>query len=285
MWWRGILRGFDSVKEVRVAEICSKLIHSNLYILLLSSRGTKKHFKLDANFPARLVTSGFGVTMNFLLSFLEDYSKCDLSVPTDRAVALSGLVDRISKSTGCRESYGIFGFYIHRNLLWRRSSLDKTERIKYESHKVPSWSWMAYPGGIEFMKSNYSDFQVFKNLWFAKEDKRALITNVWKFGDCYFKEEEEEAEMETKRQILYSRGMEIGWIMYDIKDGKNGKDLRRERSVVVGRTPLRDMSDDLKYHILIVRQRKGARNEYERVGIGEVQQGYVSRQQSDVRIL
>jgi hypothetical protein len=85
----------------------------------------------------------------------------------------------------------------------------------------------------------------------------------------------------TRRQILESCGMEIGWIMYDIEDEK---DIGQTQSVVVGRT--RQKSNELdsrEYHILLVRRRREI--EYERVGVGMVQQGYLLRQQLEVRIL
>jgi hypothetical protein len=75
--------------------------------------------------------------------------------------------------------------------------------------------------------------------------------------------------------------MEIGWIMYDIEDEK---DIGQTQSVVVGRT--RQKSNELdsrEYHILLVRRRREI--EYERVGVGMVQQGYLLRQQLEVRIL
>jgi hypothetical protein len=143
---------------------------------------------------------------------------------------------------------------------------------------------MAYTGGIEFTDILYSTLEVFTNLHFAEGDKIALITNIWEFVDCHLKGEEAESEA-THRQILDSRGTEIGRIIYDVEDGK---DLRWEQSVVVGTTHQVNRwessgSDNQEYHILIVRQ--GAENEYKRVGIGRVQQSYISRQQPDVCIL
>jgi hypothetical protein len=264
---------------VRAVGTSSKLICSNLDILLLSSEG-KKRFKLDPEFPSLHLLSNLNKATFILQSILEDYSKRYLSEPTDRVVALSGLAARVANVLECEELYGIFDLYLHRNLLWRRSSLDKMKRIEYKSLEVPSWSWMAYTGGIKFIDVDYGTLEVFNNLRFAKGNKKALITNVWEFGDCHLKKEEA-----TRYQILDSCGTEIGWIMYDIEDGK---DLRLERSVVVGRTCQSDGSesnglDNRKYHILIVRQRAG--NEYERVGIGTVQHGYISQQQPDICIL
>jgi hypothetical protein len=49
----------------------------------------------------------------------------------------------------------------------------------------------------------------------------------------------------------------------------------------VGRTGSENQSE---YHMLIVRQRGGNKSEYKRVGIGMVQEGYISRQQANVRV-
>jgi hypothetical protein len=273
----------DSIEEVRAVGTSSKLICANLDILLLSSDGKKKHFKLDPKFPDLLLNSGFSSTMYFLQSFLVDYSNRGLSKETDRVVALSGLAARIARALGCHQSFGIFELYLHRNLLWRRS--DPMKRIEYEPSEVPSWSWMAYTGGIEFMDDAYGKLEVFKNLNFSKGDQKALVTNVWEFRNCNLKEEAKLGA--TRRQILESSEKEIGWIMYDVE---GEKDLRRRQSVVIGRTCQRDGPEsnglgNLEYHILLVRQRGENEYEYERVGIGMVQQGYLLRQQLEVRIL
>ncbi|CAI6088942.1 unnamed protein product [Clonostachys chloroleuca] len=161
---------------------------------LTSSNGKKTYFKLDPNFPDRLRTSGFRNTITFLQSFLEDYSKRGLSKSTDRAVAISGLAQRIERALSRQARYGVFEFFFHRSLLWQRSELEKTERIKYEeSDKVPSWSWMAYPGGIKFIEFEEVDcgkLDVFEKLKFDQEDKRALITDIWTFRDCHLNREE-----------------------------------------------------------------------------------------------
>jgi hypothetical protein len=250
------------------------MICSNSDILLLSSKGSKKHFKLDPKFPRLLFLSGFIDTMYFLQSLLEDYSKRGLSEPTDRAVALSGLGTRISTALDCKEIYGVFGLYLHRNLLWRRSDLQKMMKpIEYKTPKVPSWSWMAYEGGIQFLDIRFGGLDLFDNLRFAP-GRNALITNVWEFCGCYLNEAASET---TPRQILDSCGTERGWIIYDVEDGT---DLRLERSIVVGRTY---QSDKCHYHILTVRRQAG--NEYERTGIGMVQEGYISRQQPNICVL
>lgn len=206
-----------------------------------------------------------------------DYSNRKLSKPTDRAVALSGLAVRIAEALHCQERYGIFGLYLHRTLLWQRSSVPMM-RIEYGTREVPSWSWMAYTGGIGFIEDRFGDLEVFQNLRFAEGDRKALITDLWEFGDCHLKEEEAELEA-TSYKILDSGRMEIGWTKYDVKDGK---DRRLERCVIVGRSKS-NRSGHRNCYILVVRQT--AENEYSRAGTGMIQQSYISRQRSDVRII
>ncbi|RKK27411.1 hypothetical protein BFJ66_g16668 [Fusarium oxysporum f. sp. cepae] len=252
----------------------------------LKSSAGNKYFKLDPKFPDRLRTSGFHSTISFIQSFLEDYSKRGLSKPTDRAVAISGLAQRIERALSCEARYGVFEFFFHRNLLWQRSDLEKTERIKYEeSDKVPSWSWMAYPGGIkfiEFEEVGYGKLELFDKLKFDQEDKRALITDIWTFRDCHLNRKE---RSDTGRYEVLDSGEKVrGWAMYDVKHGEG---FDNERAVVIGRTSPEWRTERQEYYILVVRRKAGSKadNEYERVGLGRVQVGYLSRRQSGVRVM
>lgn len=245
-------------------------------ILPFRNEGSIKHFKLDPNFPNLLLSSGFQATLTFLEHLLKDYSKRAISEPTDRARALSGLAARIAKSLDCEERYGIFGLYLHRNLLWHRDGLkSKMERIEYESCDVPSWSWMACTGGIDFLNLEFGELDLFENL--RLDDKQTLTSNVWEFQDCHLKETEE-AELVARREILDSCDANKGWIVYDVEGGDK---FVSERGIVVGRT---GSEDQWEYYMLIVRQRDGKEGEYERVGIGKVQEGHIVRQPANIRV-
>jgi hypothetical protein len=151
-------------------------------------------------------------------------------------------------------------------------------RIPHKSGEVPSWSWMAYTGGIEFIEDEYGDLDVFQNLKFDEEDRKALTTDLWEFVDCHLKGEEEESGATSRKMLISLSGMEIGWIQYDVKDGQ---DLPLDGSAVVGRSKAKGRLDPQNCHILILRHR--VKNKYERVGFGMVQEGYVSRQRPSVR--
>jgi hypothetical protein len=55
-----------------------------------------RYFTLDPNFPSRLLRSGHNATINFVSFLFEEYSNRNLTFPTDRCVAISGLEKRIA---------------------------------------------------------------------------------------------------------------------------------------------------------------------------------------------
>ncbi|KAF2196147.1 hypothetical protein GQ43DRAFT_499630, partial [Delitschia confertaspora ATCC 74209] len=236
-----------------------------------------KHFALDPQFPKRLLQFGDQRIVDFISSFFQDYTKGNLTIPTDRCVAISGLENCIKDVLKCKSRYGIFQKYLHRNLLWTASG-EKVKKIAYEHH-VPSWSWMAYSGGIQFMNIAFNAVHWIDNLRFDEECEcdHAIVSNVWKFQNC---------TMELHGalyKILDSDGMPRGWVQYDIEDGE---ELDKEWCIVVGR--IEDNENDAlgikKYYILVVRP-TSVHGEYKRVGIGLIQIEYLVSWGVNVRIV
>lgn len=129
------------------------------------------------------------------------------------------------------------------------------------------------------MNLNFENLELFENLRFDKKqgnDKQTLITNVWEFQDCHLKEMEKAGSVAARCEIFDSCDAKKGWIVYDVK---READFLSERGVVVART---GSESQWEYHMLIVRQRDGKEGEYERVGIGKVQEGYMVRQTADI---
>ena len=150
---------------------------------------------LDPNFPNRLLKLGDRRTIEFIQFLSKDYSKRDLTVETDRYIAISGIEARIARAKRCESRYGIFQLYLHRNLLWQRSDGKKTQRIAYEPGIVPSWSWMAYGEGIQFIDIPFGEVDWNIKLQFNKERKHvfnifkrkgrhALVTDIGVFWNC-----------------------------------------------------------------------------------------------------
>ncbi|KAF2201403.1 HET-domain-containing protein [Delitschia confertaspora ATCC 74209] len=246
-------------------------------LTILKSKKSDKYFKLDPQFPKRLIQSGNRRTVNFITSLFQDYSKRSPTVLTDRCVAISGLEDRIKDVLNCKSRYGIFQKYLHRNLLWKASE-EKVKKIAYEHH-VPSWSWMAYSGGIQFMNIPFNTVDWIDNLRFDEECEcdHAIVSNVWKFENCMI-------ELHgALYKISDSDGMPRGWVQYDVEAGE---ELDKEGCIVVGR--IKDNENDAlgikKYYILVVRP-TSVDAEYKRVGIGLIQIEYLVSWGVNVRIV
>jgi len=208
--------------------------------------------------------------LKFISFLFEDYSKRDLTVLTDRCIAISGLENRIAGALKCPSRYGVFQQYFHRNLLWQAS--DKIKEIEYDYH-VPSWSWMAYSGGIQFIDIPLRMVDWIDHLRFEEcECNHAIIASLWTFQNCTTR------LCEAQYAVLDSNRVKRGWIQYD---AEGDKDLRKEQCVVVGR---KSNSGIDEYYVLVVRS-TNVNGEYRRIGVGLIQNECVVGQKINVRVV
>lgn len=236
--------------------------------------GGDQFIDLDPTFPNRLLRGSESDVVRFLQSLLERYSTCKLSIATDRPVALSGLLGRIGSTLRCEQSYGVIGEYLPRTLIWHWTSPRK-EKIKFgENNNIPSWSWMGYEGGIQFYQIPYRGWHTFQKLQLTRDGK-GLVTNVWEFQDCSLQKDLQADSTGSHYQILDMSGESRGWVMYDDQDYSN---LPLKWAVVLGMEP-----ETMDAYLLIVRRTVGG--EYERLGIGKIQGGYVLRKDWDAKIV
>jgi hypothetical protein len=234
----------------------------------------EKYLKYDPIFPSRLMTSSSDLAVEFLHSLFKDYSKRGLTKKSDRCVAIVGLEARIAGALKCESRYGTFQKYLHRNLLWKASD-SKVERIAYSTRHVPSWSWMAYHGGIKFMHITFTRVSWVDSLRYDEECEHALITDVAEFRDCT-------TQLDGKDYVILDRsGGKRGRIQYDVEDGE---ELYKERCVVVGKRRTLSEQDPVLCYILIVRP-TGVDAEFKRVGIGSIQMKYIVRWRLNVRLV
>lgn len=240
---------------------------------------------VDSVFPSRLMGSSPQFVLEFIKLLFEDYSKRGLTVKTDRSVAISGLESRIARARRCHSRHGIFEDYLHRNLLWQRLGPEMIKRIAYDTESVPSWSWMAYDGGIQFMDIPFFGVDWNTALKFngryipglLRTAKDALVTDLGVFQNCDLK------QRDTSCAILDANKAERGCILYDVEVNE---DLHAQGCVVVGRQFSRYsfLPIETKYWILVVRS-TGVDGDYKRIGVGWVQTDYVVRQRRNVRVV
>lgn len=211
--------------------------------------------------------------MEFIHFLFENYSQRGISKDTDRCVAASGLEARIARALECDSRHGIFQKHLHRNLLWQASDREM-ERIAYNNNQhVPSWSWMAYSGGVQFIVVKVGSVSWVDELAFDDErDSAALIADVGNFQECTLKSDGD------RYTISNLFGEKRGWVQYDVKSDRK---FHEEQCVVVGRTE--STSEDYYYILVVVPTEKDG--EYKRVGVGMVRTGCVEKLRPGVRIV
>ncbi|KAI0476359.1 heterokaryon incompatibility protein-domain-containing protein [Xylariaceae sp. FL0804] len=147
---------------------------------------TKAAFLGDPNFPQLGMDSSRGSKIELYQDLYRRYSTLAFSRVEDRPVAIAGLEKRLVGACGNRGGYGVFddgarGGLLHRSLLWHRSpreaslsriaffdpsSGDQSQGQDHPDHDhhhrgrssvvVPSWSWMAYRGAIDYLRPPFN---------------------------------------------------------------------------------------------------------------------------------
>jgi hypothetical protein len=232
---------------------------------------------LDPNFPERLLKAGNERTIEFIQFLSTEYSKRGLTEKTDRCAAISGLESRIAQAKKCETRFGIFYSFLHRSLLWQRLEEQNTDRIDYKAQIVPSRSWMAYSGSIQFMDITFGGVEWVRSLRFCKRYKYRRFNKKWKpafVTDIGFFQRCNPERKGAGCAILDLDGTERGRIQYDIETHEH---LDAERCVVVGRDYRESDAGKRNYYILVVRL-TSIENEYTRVGAGWILSDYVVRQ-------
>jgi hypothetical protein len=127
----------------------------------------------DPNFPNKAMrVKSRALKIEYFQDLYKQYSRLGFTRWEDRPVAIAGLEKRLQKAFNTKGRYGIFddgnktdGSLFHRSLLWRRAwevdekgDGDPLVAITFPAAKnfhVPSWSWMAYKGGIDYTDPPY----------------------------------------------------------------------------------------------------------------------------------
>jgi hypothetical protein len=135
----------------------------------------------DANFPRVAAQNTKGGQIVYFQHLYEQYSRLAFTSFLDRPVAIAGLEKRLCRAFGTEGSFGIFERYRGRSILWHRAeNVKQLERIKFSStrERVPSWSWMAYEGGITFLDLPFKEVE-----WATGEMSSPWSKQPWKFYD------------------------------------------------------------------------------------------------------
>ncbi|KAI0968943.1 heterokaryon incompatibility protein-domain-containing protein [Xylaria arbuscula] len=152
---------------------------------LTKMKNDQAAFLGDPNFPLRAMQSPKGTKTLFYQVLYKQYSRLKFSCITDRRLAIAGLEQRLIRDFKVDGGFGVFQAppertkdhgYFGRSLLWKRGEeIPELTMIDYskEPVSVPSWSWMAYKEGIDYMQDPLLPFN--EVVWETRE-----INSPWK---------------------------------------------------------------------------------------------------------
>ena len=176
-------------------------------------------------------------------------------------MAISSLERRLIRGMMVSGGFGVFhddrnAGMLHRSLLWCRgsdtTSLPRLEDPYYYAGggQIPSWSWMAYHGGIDYLEPEFGgiDWAELSSPWASTPFSKPNEITLW--GMAY----------------KYDSGVAVegeGTVIFD-----RPKDSERLSTLcfVVGKAKTLDSIEERKHYVLLVTA--VGETMYERVGVG-----------------
>lgn len=200
---------------------------------------------------------------------------------TDRPIAISGLEKRLLRDLSIQGGFGVFDdrrSLFQRSVLWcRGAEVASLERITFlpESRvHVPTWSWMGYQGGIDFLDLPLGGIEPFVDgTHVSWTDGRHGVWNSVDGGAVQISTTARNFDMtasDNSFKIIYDNNAALA---------SRGKKLK---CVVIAKKAGRDTPIEEKIHfVLIIKPTEGnmygKRMIYERVGVGYMAGKFIER--------
>lgn len=215
------------------------------------------------------------------------YSRLQFTTATDRAVAIAGLQQRLLRDLRARGGFGVFDdsrSLLQHSLLWQRGEeYAALTRIDFGSARgspdggLPSWSWMAYNEGIDFLDLPLGDIRWLPDEivspWSDMRGKPAATPSSWR-------SEDPRAVPQMSIRVRSFRvdagpataGREYS-IIYDVPDPTRTDNKGAAMCVLMGKAKDRGKPDKQLMHYVLFVAPRGQRNRrgdqaYERIGVG-----------------
>lgn len=241
----------------------------------------------DPDFPQILINASYGERVRRCEGLYEHYTRLALSNQIDRPIAIHGLQRRLLRALGASGSFGVFydprfPGLLPRSLLWRRGDDmhgQALSRIKFPAHRVissvPSWSWMAYTGSIQYLVLRFGGFD-WAHIESPWSDRREQAADVE--GDDPDPGFIVEARQYSFESTTYDRDAAFqagGWLYFDDPSREASTDtlcvvLGIEKGLDPSTGNMKSSSEKMNYLIVVSERYVGGQknNVYERVGAG-----------------
>lgn len=218
----------------------------------------------------------------------ETYSRLEFTRMEDFPVAISGLEKRLIHAFDTFGGFGVFddgpsGGLLHRSLVWQRGKDERAlRRIDFPPERplsIPSWSWMAYSGGITYLKLPFSQVD-----WEAQE-----IRSPWsRQGGEVLTEDVAAGRQLTARVRSFSLPLTSSDDVEVVFDSPGGSKGAAKNCVILGRQIEARPVEERRHYVLVVVPALAAhaikgRQPFERVGAGFMPGRFIDLQTPGIR--
>ncbi|KAI8626068.1 hypothetical protein F5Y19DRAFT_488559 [Xylariaceae sp. FL1651] len=233
----------------------------------------------DPNFPKKATGARRCLKIRYFQDLYKKYSRLKFTHIEDRPFAIKGLESRLREAYGIDGAYGIFndgpdkGLF-HRSLLWQRGK-DEPEpglsRILFPPERkatVPTWSWMAYRGGIDYLDLPFNQTE-----WRANDIQPPRIkSNSIRTQRAETSPSDSGMELIATARRFNIAGHQDGEVGVVYDRARDKSDDSQPQCVVIARSKVGNTDQEKKHYILLVSPTKstgrGGDRVYERVGAG-----------------
>ncbi|CAN9210055.1 unnamed protein product [Alternaria alternata] len=225
----------------------------------------------DPDFPHILYNASQGEKILRYQELYREYSRLGLSEPYDRPTAIDGLQQRLLRTMRVSGGFGVFDEgvtrgLLRRSLLWRRGiDTPSLSRIHFPPQSVvsavPSWSWMAYTGGIDYLQPDFGcyEWEDLQSPWSPKTPTNVSSTD-YNLANIAL-------EAIAREYDLGAAVQGEGELIFDTPNGSAKPDTL---CVVLGKAKGSPSSETQRHYILMIAAQRGRAGSrvYERVGTG-----------------
>lgn len=173
------------------------------------------------------------------------YSRLNLTVNYDRPIAIDDLQQRLLRTMDVQGGFGIFydghgPSLLLRSLLWRRGhDTQRLERIRFPVDSarstVPSWSWMAHAGGIDYFKLGFGhyEWEDLQSPWSAGRNDSVISTNIALTATAHEYDTSGLAEHESEMILDDPAGFEAQPVLCAVLAKAKSKELQKHFVLIV----------------------------------------------------
>jgi hypothetical protein len=210
----------------------------------------------DSKFPASSLKYYKDDRIRLIQHVNQLYTNLLLTNATDRPKAILGLQSRLAYTFESKANYGIYERYLERTLLWQADTHNNLSRIPYkDGSAIPSWSWMAYTGGIQYMEIPFKQVNWTKN-----------PQNPFGFSDDKAQCQCNSRLLAKANPLLINKSELLKRATIDSKDYTINLDSWK--CIVVGINKVANEQGKFVHYVLLVRSVPYDSKTYERVGVG-----------------